>query len=492
MRQCASASTQSPESGLEKPTRMCPEWEAHGMRIGLHALGIGPGADPVVIEAVAREAEVAGFSTLWSGEHVVMVDRPDSPYPYTLDGKIAVPSDADWLDPLVALAFVAAVTSRIRIATGILLLPQHNPVVVAKQAASLDVLSKGRFALGIGVGWSSEEFAALGVPFQGRARRMEEFVEAMRTLWRDDISSHQGEFVRFHEVRSYPKPVRARRLPVFIGGNSDKALDRVVAYGDGWYGFNLSPDEVPERVAALHSRCRRAARDPATVEVAVSLRDGSPRDLDALADQGGDRTGGGGLASGQRRPGRSLGDLAGRAMACQVADLLEAAAKDSGGPGRTRGPARVFAILRARRVGSGRARREDWEGDACQSREESRSGFRWRWTTRCSTICSTASDGPVGPTRCPARAGRRLEHRVPPGTGRLLGRRLRLAIAGAPGQRGPSRLGRRDRWSPGPLRPVRGRGPGAAAAGVTAWVARLVRGDVQHGTAPGRSGPVRR
>ncbi|HWF20840.1 MAG TPA: LLM class F420-dependent oxidoreductase, partial [Acidimicrobiales bacterium] len=261
-------------------------WKCSAVRIGLHALGIGSGADPAVIAAVARAAEVAGFSTLWSGEHVVMVDRPDSPYPYTGDGKIAVPSDADWLDPLVALSFVAAVTSRIRIATGILLLPQHNPVVVAKQAASLDVLSRGRFALGIGVGWSSEEFAALGVPFHGRARRMEEFVEAMRTLWRDDVSSYQGEFVRFREVRSYPKPVRARRLPVFVGGNSDRALDRVVAYGDGWYGFNLSRDEVPERVAALGSRCLQAGRDPATVEVAVSLRDGSPEDVDALAAMG--------------------------------------------------------------------------------------------------------------------------------------------------------------------------------------------------------------
>jgi probable F420-dependent oxidoreductase len=256
------------------------------VRIGLHALVIGPGADPAVIEAVARAAEAAGFSTLWSGEHVVMVDRPDAPYPYTGDGKIAVPSDADWLDPLIALAFVAAVTSRIRIATGILLLPQHNPVMVAKQAASLDVLSQGRFALGIGVGWSSEEFAALGVPFPGRARRMEEFVEAMRTLWRDDVSSYHGEFVDFQEVRSYPKPVRARQVPVFVGGNSDRALDRVAAYGDGWYGFNLSVDEVPERLAALSSRCRRVDRDPATVEVAVSLRDGTPQDVDALATMG--------------------------------------------------------------------------------------------------------------------------------------------------------------------------------------------------------------
>ncbi|MGP0030262.1 MAG: LLM class F420-dependent oxidoreductase [Acidimicrobiales bacterium] len=256
------------------------------MRVGLHALGIGPGADPAVMEAVARAADTAGFSTLWSGEHVVMVDRPDSPYPYAADGRIAVPSDSDWLDPLVTLSFVAAVTSRIRVATGILLLPQHNPVVVAKQAASLDVVSQGRFVLGIGIGWSAEEFAALGVPFPGRGRRAREFVEVLRTLWRDDVATYEGEFVRFHEVRSYPKPVRDRRVPVFVGGNSDAALGRVAAYGDGWYGFNLSTDELPGRLSALRSRCRDAGRDPASLEIAVSLQDGSPADAAALAALG--------------------------------------------------------------------------------------------------------------------------------------------------------------------------------------------------------------
>jgi probable F420-dependent oxidoreductase len=263
-----------------------PGWEDHRVRIGLHALGIGPGADPAVIEAVARAADTAGFSTLWSGEHVVMVDRPDSPYPYASDGRIAVPSDADWLDPLVTLAFVAAVTSRIRVATGILLLPQHNPLVVAKQAASLDVVSQGRFVLGIGIGWSREEFAALGVPFAGRAERTREFVEVMRALWREDVSSYHGQHVRFEEVRSYPKPVRDGRVPVILGGNSDGALDRVAGWGDGWYGFNLSRDELPGRMEALESRCRQAGRDPATVDVAVSLRDGHPREAARLAELG--------------------------------------------------------------------------------------------------------------------------------------------------------------------------------------------------------------
>jgi probable F420-dependent oxidoreductase len=256
------------------------------VRVGLHALGIGSGADPSVIEAVASRADRSGFSTLWSGEHVVMVDRPDSPYPYAADGRIAVPSDADWLDPLVTLSFVAALTSRIRIGTGILLLPQHNPVLVAKQAASLDVLSKGRFVLGVGIGWSSEEFAALGVPFRGRARRNREYVEAMRTLWHSAESSYHGEFVHFDHVRCYPKPYRDRPIPVVLGGNSDAALDRIVAYGDGWYGFNLSVDEVADRLEALATGCERTGRARDSIEIAVSLRGGSPADLATLDELG--------------------------------------------------------------------------------------------------------------------------------------------------------------------------------------------------------------
>ncbi len=139
--------------------------------IGLHALGIGTGADPVIISTTAAEAERRGFARLWAGEHVVMVDHGDSRYPYADDGKIAVPPAADWLDPMIALGYAAAVTSTIRLATGILLLPEHNPIIVAKQVASLDRLSGGRFALGVGIGWSAEEFEALGVPFARRGPR---------------------------------------------------------------------------------------------------------------------------------------------------------------------------------------------------------------------------------------------------------------------------------------------------------------------------------
>ncbi|MFY9920871.1 MAG: LLM class F420-dependent oxidoreductase [Mycobacterium sp.] len=257
------------------------------MRLGLHALGIGSGAERAVIDAVASAAERAGFATLWSGEHVVMVDESASQYPYSDDGRIAVPAEADWIDPLIGLSFAAAATSTIRIATGVLLLPEHNPVLVAKQAATLDTLSGGRLTLGIGIGWSREEFDALGVPFERRGARTKEYVDAMRTLWREDVASFHGEFVSFDAVRVNPKPVHGRRVPVVLGGNSDAALRRVASWGDGWYGFNLeSVDAVAERVEFLRESCSEQGRDPADLRLAVALREIHPGDVPSLAALG--------------------------------------------------------------------------------------------------------------------------------------------------------------------------------------------------------------
>jgi probable F420-dependent oxidoreductase len=256
------------------------------MRVGLHALGIGDGARPEVIRAVAAAAETHGFARLWCGEHVVLVDASASRYPYSVDGRIAVPADADWLDPLLALTFAAAVTSRIELATGVLLLPEHNPIVVAKQAATLDVLSAGRFSLGVGVGWSAEEFAALGVPFARRGRRTEEYLAAMRTLWAEDPASFAGEFTRFDAIRVNPKPLRGGRLPVVVGGNSDAALRRAVTHADGWYGFNVPVADVPARIAVLADECARHGRVFDELTVAVALSDGTPEHLPALGAAG--------------------------------------------------------------------------------------------------------------------------------------------------------------------------------------------------------------
>jgi probable F420-dependent oxidoreductase len=253
------------------------------VRFGLHALGIGTGARPDIIRAVSTAAEASGFATLWSGEHVVMVDQPRSRYPYSEDGQIAVPADSDWLDPLLGLSFAAAVTDRIGLATGILLLPEHNAVLAAKQSATLDVLSEGRLTLGIGIGWSAEEFIALGIPFARRAQRTAEYVAAIRSLWRDDQATFRGEFVQFDAVRVYPKPVRDRRIPVVVGGNSDAALRRVAAYGDGWYGFSLTADKAAERISVLDRYCRDQGRHVSDLTVAVALANGCPAMLPTLA-----------------------------------------------------------------------------------------------------------------------------------------------------------------------------------------------------------------
>ncbi len=256
------------------------------MQFGLHALGIGTGAHPDVIQAVGAAAEAAGFARLWCGEHVVMVDRPRSRYPYAGDGRIAVPADADWLDPLLALTFAAAATARIGLATGVLLLPEHNPVIAAKQLATLDLLSGGRLTAGVGIGWSAEEFAALGVPFARRGARAAEYVAAMRALWSSDAASFSGEFASFEDVRLYPKPVRDRRIPVVFGGNSDAALRRVAQHADGWYGFNLTAAQAAERIGVLSGFCRQAGRDARSLTVAVALTDYDPSVLADLAGMG--------------------------------------------------------------------------------------------------------------------------------------------------------------------------------------------------------------
>jgi probable F420-dependent oxidoreductase len=174
--------------------------------------------------------------------------------------------------------------SQLRVATGILLLPEHNPVIVAKQAASLDALSNGRLALGVGVGWSREEFDALGVPFEQRGARTVEYVSAMREIWARDVASFSGRFVNFDSIRVYPKPLRDRRIPIVFGGNSDAALRRTAANGDGWYGFNLTDVEaVRDHVTRLRDHCSAAGRELDELDIAVAVAQCEPRDLAELS-----------------------------------------------------------------------------------------------------------------------------------------------------------------------------------------------------------------
>ncbi|MGH7839056.1 MAG: LLM class F420-dependent oxidoreductase [Candidatus Binataceae bacterium] len=241
------------------------------MKIGLLTVGIGRAARPATLRILAESCERLGFGTLWAAEHVVLFDRyPDTKYPYSDDGAFGAPSTVDWTDPFIGLTYVAALTRRIRLATGICLVPEHNPLILAKVVASLDYLSGGRFALGVGVGWSSEEFDALGIPFARRAQRTREYIDVMRKLWSEEKASFSGEFVNFTDARSFPKPVQGANIPIIFGGDSGPALRRVADYGTGWFGFNCNPDQAATKIARLKELLRERNRDPRAVELIVS------------------------------------------------------------------------------------------------------------------------------------------------------------------------------------------------------------------------------
>src|SRR5580692_2954161 len=251
------------------------------MKIGLFAMGTNRMAGGDLLRSVAANAERLGVATLWVPEHVVLIDQYASKYPYSGDGQLPAPTDSPILDPFLALTCMAAATSKIRLATGICLVPEHNPLVLAKVTATLDFLSGGRFALGVGIGWLEEEFVALGIPWEHRAKRTREYIEAMRKLWGDELSSYSGEYVNFKNVRSNPKPVQGAKLPVIFGGESAPALRRVAEYGDGWCGFNLTPDEAAAKIRRIEELLKANGRKRSDVELAVS-NSGKPITADDL------------------------------------------------------------------------------------------------------------------------------------------------------------------------------------------------------------------
>jgi len=235
------------------------------MKVGL-AFASSIGIDGASALDICRRAEDAGFESLWGGEHVVLPDSFVSRYPYTADGKIPAEPDTPIPDPLIWLAFAAAATSKLRLGTCILIVPQRNPLVLAKELATLDQLSGGRVELGLGVGWLKEEFDALGIPWQRRGARNDEYIAAMRALWSGPHAEFHGEFVDFDPATCSPRPVNGS-IPVIVGGDSDAALQRAVRIADGYF-----PGEGDsQRLSALLDRLRQAAekanRDPASIEI---------------------------------------------------------------------------------------------------------------------------------------------------------------------------------------------------------------------------------
>ena len=234
---------------------------------------------------LAGAAEEVGFNSIWAVEHAVVPVEYASTYPYDEGGRLFKgASQLDHSDPLIWLAFAAAATTKIRLATGILILPQRNPLIAAKEIASLDRLSDGRLDLGIGVGWLREEFDALGVPFEARGARTDEYLRALRVLWSETEAEFHGEFVDFAPVYCQPKPTQ-QPIPILVGGHSDRAARRAGELGDVFF-----PAERPvETLTSLHSLVKeyaeKAGRDPSRIELWTSST-GDRDHLDQLLEAG--------------------------------------------------------------------------------------------------------------------------------------------------------------------------------------------------------------
>jgi len=203
------------------------------MKFALHLASLNF-PDAAGAARVARAAEAAGFDSVLAIDHVVLPQHYESIYPYSANGRMPAANTAPYVDPLIWMAFAAAATSTIKLMTGVIILPQREPLALAKQVATLDFMSGGRIELGIGVGWLKEEFAAIGVPFEKRGKRADEYIGAMRALWASDGASYHGEFVNFDKVNSNPKPVRGD-VPIIVGGHSEAAARRAGRLGQGFF-----------------------------------------------------------------------------------------------------------------------------------------------------------------------------------------------------------------------------------------------------------------
>ena len=232
-------------------------------------------------------AEAAGFDSVVAVDHVVFPDNYTSTYPYSPTGRLPGGPGGALPDPLIWMAAMAAVTMRLRFMTGVIILPLRNPLVLAKQVATLDQMSGGRIELGIGVGWLKEEFEALGVPFAKRGKRSDEYIAAMRALWAGDSASFSGEFVNFHQVSSNPKPVGGS-VPIVIGGHSEAAAKRAGRLGDGFFPSIGTQVDVLPLFDIVRRAAAEAGRDPGEIEIMAGCPDlwpGSAKDPRAAVEE---------------------------------------------------------------------------------------------------------------------------------------------------------------------------------------------------------------
>jgi probable F420-dependent oxidoreductase len=233
------------------------------MKLGLFGINTGPCAQPQTAARVARAAEAAGYDSVWTGEHVVLPDPQVPPSP--------APPQTPMLDPAASLAFLAGQTESLLLGTGIIILPQRNPVVLAKSLASVDVLSGGRLMFGLGAGYLAPEFEAVGAAFEGRGQRTDEYIDAIRALWTMEQPRFAGATVRFSGIDAQPRPVQRPHPPIVVGGTSPPALRRAVSRGNGWYGFFRDLDATRTDLDGLAAARTRVERPAALGELGTSI-----------------------------------------------------------------------------------------------------------------------------------------------------------------------------------------------------------------------------
>jgi probable F420-dependent oxidoreductase len=248
-------------------------------------------ADPEWMTGFARHIESLGFESIIVVEHPLVIGDYTSRYPYAPSGRMPLPNDCAIPDPLDTLAYLAAVTTTLGLATGVVVLPAHHPVVMAKRLATLDRLSAGRVRLCIGVGWMREELEACGIDFASRGRRTDECIDVLRALWADsgeEGASFSGEFFSFAHAHTYPKPVRPSGVPIHVGGHSPASIRRAARRGDGWQPLGLWGDSLRAALAALATEAERAGRDAGALELTISApaQRPTPDTVDTLAQLG--------------------------------------------------------------------------------------------------------------------------------------------------------------------------------------------------------------
>jgi probable F420-dependent oxidoreductase len=257
------------------------------MKIGIVSINVGGPSTAENMIDVVQHAEAAGIESVWTFEHVMVPTDYDSRYPYAASGKMGIPPEGWFIDPLISLAHVAAATKTIRLGTGVNIFPQTNPLLFAKQTASLDALSGGRLTLGLGIGWLAEEYQAMGTPFERRGARFDDYLEAVKKVWSGEVVEHESEFLSWHGFKSYPTPVQEPHPPILIGGTTRKTLQRVVNAADGWYAPSDSQQELAEKIGELKQMATNAERALESIDITINWRIGKhPDALPAYEDLG--------------------------------------------------------------------------------------------------------------------------------------------------------------------------------------------------------------